>query len=79
MDDITYRMKKILADLFDYDIRKIRDDAMFLEDFPADSLDLVEIQIMMEGEFKMEIPDEAAAKILGIQQAVQYVLAHQGG
>jgi acyl carrier protein len=52
--------------------------ASFTEDLGADSLDIVELVMAFEEEFGIEIPDEAAEKISKVQEAVDYIEAHQG-
>ncbi|MBE9005399.1 acyl carrier protein [Fortiea sp. LEGE XX443] len=52
---------------------KITPQASFIDDLGADSLDLVELVMAFEEEFDIEIPDEAAEKILTVQDAVDYI------
>ena len=52
------------------------DDASFVEDLGADSLDTVELVMALEEEFECEIPDEEAEKITSVQQAIDYIKAH---
>jgi len=51
-------------------------EASFVDDLGADSLDTVELVMALEEEFECEIPDEDAEKITTIQQAIDYVNAH---
>jgi acyl carrier protein len=51
--------------------------ASFVNDLGADSLDTVELVMALEEEFDCEIPDEEAEKITTVQQAIDYVNAHQ--
>jgi acyl carrier protein len=52
---------------------KITPESNFIDDLGADSLDLVELVMAFEEEFEIEIPDEAAEKILTVQDAVDYI------
>ena len=52
---------------------KITDDAKFIDDLGADSLDTVELIMQFEEEFEIEIPDEDAEKILSVKQALDYI------
>jgi acyl carrier protein len=49
----------------------------FVEDLKADSLDTVELMMAIEAEYKCDIPDEDASKILTVKDVVDYVLKHQ--
>ncbi len=50
----------------------------FVDDLGADSLDIVELVMAMEDEFKFEIPDEEAENIRTVGDAIKYITAHQG-
>lgn len=52
---------------------EIADDAAFIEDLGADSLDIVELIMAMEEEFDMEIPDDDAERIITVQDAIDYI------
>ncbi len=71
------RVKKIIVDLLGVDETKVVSSARFREDLEADSLDLVELIMAFEDEFGGEISDEEAQKITTVQQAVDYLDAHQ--
>ena len=55
---------------------EVRPDAAFIDDLGADSLDLTELIMAMEETFNIEIGDEDSAKIIKVQDAVDYVNAH---
>ena len=55
---------------------EIKDDASFVDDLGADSLDTVELVMALEEEFNTEIPDEEAEKISTVAEAVAYVKAN---
>ena len=57
---------------------QVTNDAHFVEDLGADSLDTVELVMALEEEFELEIPDEDAEKITTVQQAVDSIAAHLG-
>lgn len=73
MSTIEERVKKIVAEQLGLEVDKIRNDASFVEDLGADSLDTVELVMALEEEFEAEIPDEDAEKITTIQQAIDYI------
>jgi acyl carrier protein len=56
----------------------ISEDASFVSDLGADSLDTVELVMALEESFGMEIPDEEAEKITNIKEAVAYISSHKG-
>ncbi|MBD2388227.1 acyl carrier protein [Cylindrospermum sp. FACHB-282] len=71
--DIFERVKKIVVEQLDADVEKVVPNASFTEDLGADSLDIVELVMALEEEFDIEIPDEAAEKILTVQEVVDYI------
>ena len=60
MSDITDRVKKIVVEHLNVDESKVSDEASFIDDLGADSLDTVELVMAFEEEFDIEIPDDAA-------------------
>ncbi len=76
MENIEARVKKVIAEKLGVDEATIKNDASFVEDLGADSLDTVELVMALEEEFNCQIPDEDAEKITNVQQAVDYVKAH---
>jgi acyl carrier protein len=73
MSDIEARVKKIVAEHLDVDEDKITSNASFTDDLGADSLDQVELVMAFEEEFGIEIPDEAAEKIVTVEDAVRFI------
>ena len=55
---------------------KVTENASFIDDLGADSLDTVELVMAFEEEFGCEIPDDAAEKIVTVKDAVQFIEAH---
>ncbi|MSS76608.1 MAG: acyl carrier protein [Methyloglobulus sp.] len=72
MSNIEERVKKIVAEQLGVK-EDIANDASFVDDLGADSLDTVELVMALEEEFECEIPDDEAEKITTVQQAVDYV------
>jgi acyl carrier protein len=72
MSTIEERVKKIVAEQLGVK-EAIANDASFVDDLGADSLDTVELVMALEEEFECEIPDEDAEKITTVQQAIDYV------
>ena len=77
MSNIEERVKKIVAEQLGVKLDEITNDAFFVEDLGADSLDTVGLVMALEEEFETEIPDEDAEKITKVQEAIDYVLAHR--
>ena len=73
MSTIEARVKRIVAEQLGINEEEIKNEASFVEDLGADSLDTVELLIALEEEFGTEIPDEEAEKITTIQQAIDYI------
>ena len=73
MSDIAERVKKIVVEHLGVEEAKVETSASFIDDLGADSLDTVELVMAFEEEFGCEIPDDAAEKILTVQDAVSYI------
>ncbi|AHE96311.1 MAG: acyl carrier protein [Thermocrinis sp.] len=71
--DLETRVKEIIADQLGVEIEKLRDDANFVQDLGADSLDVVELVMAFEEEFGIEIPDEDAEKIRTVGDVINYL------
>ena len=72
MSDITDRVKKIVVEHLNVDESKM-DEASFIDDLGADSLDTVELVMAFEEEFDIEIPDDAAETIQTFGDAVKFI------
>jgi acyl carrier protein len=70
MSDIADRVKNIVVEHLGVDADKVVEDASFIDDLGADSLDTVELVMAFEEEFGVEIPDDAAERILTVKDAV---------
>ena len=77
MSSVEERVKKLICEQLGVKEDEVNDDASFVEDLGADSLDTVELVMALEEEFETEIPDEEAEKITTVKEAIDYVLAHQ--
>ncbi|PWV59541.1 acyl carrier protein [Plasticicumulans acidivorans] len=78
MSSIEERVKKIIIEQLGVTEAQVTNDASFVDDLGADSLDTVELVMALEEEFECEIPDEDAEKITTVQGAIDYVTAHLG-
>lgn len=76
MSTVEERVKKIVVEQLGVKDDEVSNDASFVEDLGADSLDTVELVMALEEEFDCEIPDEEAEKITTVQQALDYIQAH---
>ena len=76
MSDIAERVKKIVVEHLGVDADKVTENASFIDDLGADSLDNVELVMAFEEEFGVEIPDDAAEKILTVKDAIEFVKAN---
>jgi len=73
MSDMVEKVKDIIAEELGVEREKLTDDASFMEDLGADSLDTVELVMAFEEEFGCEIPDDAAETILTVGDAVKFL------
>ena len=76
MSTVEQQVKAIVAEQLGVKQEQVTNDASFVDDLGADSLDTVELVMALEEEFEIEIPDEDAEKITTVQQAITYVTAH---
>ena len=77
MSTIEERVKKIIGEQLGVKQEEVTNNASFVEDLGADSLDTVERVMALEEEFDTEIPDEEAEKITTVQAAIDYINGHQ--
>ena len=70
------RVKKVIMEQLGVKEDQVIDNASFVDDLGADSLDTVELVMALEEEFETEIPDEEAEKIASVQQAIDYINSH---
>lgn len=77
MSTIEERVKKIIVEQLGVKQEEVLNNASFVEDLGADSLDTVELVMALEGEFDTEIPDEEAEKITTVQAAIDFINASQ--
>ena len=74
MSEVAEKVKSIIAEHLGIDdIEKITNDAKFIDDWGADSLDTVELVMAFEEAFDVEIPDEKAEKILTVGDAISHL------
>ena len=71
--DVSGTVKKIVADHLGVDEQKVTEEASFIDDLGADSLDTVELVMAFEEEFGSEISDNGAEKILTVGDAVKFI------
>lgn len=76
MSNIEERVKKIIVEQLGAKEDEVKNQAAFVEDLGADSLDTVELVMALEEEFDTEIPDEEAEKITTVQAAIDYINAN---
>jgi acyl carrier protein len=78
MSSIEDKVKDIIAEELGVERDKLTDDASFMEDLGADSLDQVELVMAFEKEFDIDIPDEEAEKLRTVGDALRYLHEKQG-
>jgi acyl carrier protein len=67
------KVKEIIVEQLDVQAEQVTEEASFIEDLGADSLDTVELVMALEEHFDIEIPDEDAEKIKTVRDAVSYI------
>ena len=77
MSEVQSKVVEIIVDKLGVKESEVTPEASFTNHLGADSLDTVELVMALEEEFECEIPDEDAEKITTVQQAVDFIKAHQ--
>jgi acyl carrier protein len=77
MSETAARVREIIAQELGVEQEKVTDEASFVEDLGADSLDTVELVMAFEEEFGIEIPDEDAEQMQTVGQAIGYLAQKQ--
>jgi acyl carrier protein len=67
------KIKDIIVEQLGVDPERVKEDAKFIDDLGADSLDIVELIMAMEEEFDIEIPDEDAEKLVNVKNVQEYL------
>jgi acyl carrier protein len=78
MADNSERVKDIIEKELGVEREKLTNEASFIDDLGADSLDIVELVMAFEEEFGVEIPDDAAEKIATVKDAIDYIDSNKG-
>ena len=78
MSTVEQQVKAIVAEQLGVKQEQVTNDASFVDDLGADSLDTVELVMALEEEFEIEIPDEDAEKIQSVRDAYNYIDQHKG-
>ena len=78
MSDMVEKVKDIIAEELGVEREKLTDEASFMEDLGADSLDTVELVMAFEKEFDIDIPDEEAEKLRTVGDALRYLQEKMG-
>jgi len=72
------KVREVIAKQLGVNVSEVTDEASFVDDLGADSLDTVELVMAFEETFGIEIPDEDAEKIQKVKDAVAYIKKKQG-
>ncbi len=75
MLDIEQRVKEVIASQLDVPEEFVKPSAILVKDLGADSLSMVELVMALEDEFQIQLPDEQAADITTVGQAIERVIA----
>ncbi|WP_367605558.1 acyl carrier protein [Legionella sp. W05-934-2] len=78
MSTVAERVRKVVTEQLGISDEELKNDASFVDDLGADSLDTVELVLALEDEFDTDIPDEKAEKITTVQEAIDYVESNIG-
>ena len=73
------RVREIIVNELGVEPEKVTDDASFVEDLGADSLDTVELVMAFEEEFGIDIPDEDAEQMRTVGDAIRYLRGKSSG
>jgi len=75
-EELMKKIKSIVSDKLSIGEEQVTEEAAFIDDLGADSLDTVELVMALEDEFNMDIPDEEAEKLTTVGKAMNYILSN---
>jgi acyl carrier protein len=73
-EEVVPKIKSLISASLGVSENEINPDSSFIDDLGADSLDIVELVMLIEKDFDIEIPDEDAEKIATVQDAIDYII-----
>ena len=75
MSEVAERIKNLIADYLDVEEHRVTESTRIMADLGADSLDVIELVIALEDEFRCEIPDEEAEKMMSVKDVIIFIEA----
>ncbi len=73
--DFCERVKKVVCRVFQVPVEKVTLETEYIEDFEADSLDILSLYTELQDEFNVEMPEDNPPRLLNVEQTVEYMHA----